>query len=115
MEFYAAAFRKATGVSLRVVAPADTGNCPSFNAENPFCALAASSPLGCVECKKAETRARFRVAQKLSPQQLACYAGLTVLAVPILAGGHHVATLMSGQVFRRAVATQLGRRGARNR
>ena len=36
-----------------------------------------------------------------------CYAGLTVVAVPVVAvGGRHIATLMSGQVLRREPTTR---------
>jgi AraC-like DNA-binding protein len=42
-----------------------------------------------------------RVTRKLAPQQIHCFAGLTVVAMPVLLGHRHVATLLSGQVFRR--------------
>lgn len=48
-----------------------------------------------------ENRLQHSVARRLSPQQIHCFAGLTVVAVPIMVGGRHVATLISGQVFRR--------------
>jgi AraC-like DNA-binding protein len=42
-----------------------------------------------------------RAASKSTPQQIHCFAGLTTVAVPVVIGGRHVATLLSGQVFRR--------------
>jgi AraC-like DNA-binding protein len=41
------------------------------------------------------------VARQTGPQQINCFAGLTDVAVPVMLHGQHVATLMSGQVFRR--------------
>jgi len=99
---YEAAFRKATGVSLKVVPPG--GSCPrrQFGPEdNAFCCLAAGTPAGCAACLETETRAQRSVAKRLVLQQFHCYAGLTVVAVPVLTGGCHVATVLSGQVFRR--------------
>ncbi len=61
----------------------------------------ASSPAGCEACLNTERRLQRNTASKLTVQQLSCYAGLTVVSVPVLVDGRHVATLMSGQVFRR--------------
>jgi AraC-like DNA-binding protein/ligand-binding sensor protein len=102
VQYYATAFRRATGVSLKVVPPG--GPPPSLNfgeAGNGFCALAASTPKGCIECLEAETRVQRSAARKLSPQQIYCFAGMTVIALPVLIGTTHVATLLSGQIFRR--------------
>ena len=97
-----AAFRGATGVSLKVVPPGQTGLAPRLDfAQNGFCALLAGSPGGCPPCGEAETCAHRSAARKLLPQQVNCFAGLTVSAVPVLAEGRHVATLLGGQVFRR--------------
>ncbi len=102
VQFYEAAFRKATGVSLKVV-PAD---CDQTRLEigpsgNDFCTMVASAPAGCTACLETEERARRSAARKLSTQQMYCYAGLTVVAAPVIVGGRHVATLLSGQIFRR--------------
>ena len=102
IQFYETGFRKATGVSLKVVPPGEPKTRLSFGVhENPFCALASATPAGCEECLVAQTRAQRGAAKKLHPQQVNCYAGLTEVAVPVVIGGRHVATLMSGQVFRR--------------
>ena len=102
VQYYETAFRKATGVSLKVVPPDGNQQRRNFGpAENPFCGLVASTPGGCVACLETEARAQTSAARKLAPQQIHCYAGLTVVAVPVVTGGNHVATLMSGQVFRR--------------
>ena len=102
VKYYEAAFRKATGVSLKVVPPGE--NCPRrlFGPEeNAFCSLAALTPTGCAACLETEARARTAAARRRVWQQLHCYAGLTVVAVPVLTGGQHLATVLSGQVFRR--------------
>lgn len=102
VQYYETAFRKATGVSLKLVPPEPTGRRLTLgSAENPFCTLVSRSAAGCEACVADESRLQRSVARKLSPQQIHCFAGLTVVAVPILVGGRHVATLMSGQVFRR--------------
>ncbi len=102
VKYYEAAFRKATGVSLKVVPPTDC--CPQRGLgpeDNSFCTLAARTPAGCAACLEAETRAQCSAAKKLTLQQHHCYAGLTVVAVPVLNGGRHLATVMGGRVFRR--------------
>ena len=102
VQFYEAAFRKATGVTLKVVPPLGPRPGLRFDcAGNPFCSLAASTVAGCNACLETEGRVLRMTARKLSPQQVYCYAGLTVVAVPVLVGGNHIATLLSGQVFRR--------------
>jgi transcriptional regulator GlxA family with amidase domain len=63
--------------------------------------LAAQAPAGCELCLETERRAQRNAGRKLSTQQVYCYAGLTVVAAPVVVGGCHVATLLSGQVFRR--------------
>lgn len=101
VQYYETAFRKATGVSLKVVPPGP-GQALSFGPEqNPFCALTASSSAACAACLETETRVVRSAARKLLPQQIHCYAGLTLVAVPVLVSGRHIATLLSGQVFRR--------------
>jgi AraC-like DNA-binding protein/ligand-binding sensor protein len=101
VQFYETAFRKATGVSLKVAPPEPTAP-QSFGASaNPFCALMASAPAACAACAETEARAQHSAGCKLSTQQIYCYAGLTVVAAPVRVEGRQVATLLSGQVFRR--------------
>ncbi len=102
LQFYETAFRKATGVSLKVVPPAEPQRRLSFGeAENAFCTLVARTPAGCDACLETQIRAQRGAGKKLLPQQISCFAGLTDVAVPVVIEGRHVATLMSGQVFRR--------------
>ena len=41
-----------------------------------------------------------RLGRKLAAQEICCFAGMIELAVPVVVGGQHVATLLGGQVFR---------------
>lgn len=70
--------------------------------ENAFCALSAETPQGCAACLQMQQRVHQGLLQQTGPKQINCFAGLTDVAVPVMAGGRHVATLISGQVFRRA-------------
>ncbi len=102
IRYYEEAFRKATGVPLVVVPPGESAKRCSFGqSENGFCALVAGTPVGCEACLEVQARARRGVANQGRPKQVNCFAGLTDVAVPVVVRGRHVATLMSGQVFRR--------------
>lgn len=99
---YANAFRRATGVSLRVVPPEGEPQSRRPGAcQNGFCALVAGIPAGCAACHETELRAERSVARQDRTQQFYCYAGMTVVASPVHITGRHVATLLSGQIFRR--------------
>lgn len=102
IQYYEAAFRKATGVPLKLVSPDEpTHRLNLGDSENAFCTLVTQTPAGCTACLERQARVQRSVAKKLLPQQINCFAGLTDVAVPIMIGRQHVATLMSGQVFRR--------------
>lgn len=102
IQYYETAFSKATGVSLKVVPPGEPRQRLSFGqTENLFCAIATQTPMGCEACLETQRRAQRGAGRKLVAQQISCFAGLTDVAVPVVVGGQHVATLMSGQVFRR--------------
>ena len=99
---YEKAFRKVTGMSLKVVPPGESAQRLSFGEfENPFCSLVARTPAGCLACWKAEKRAERGAGRRLMPEQVSCFAGLTDVALPVIVNGRHLATLMSGQVLRR--------------
>jgi AraC-like DNA-binding protein/ligand-binding sensor protein len=99
---YATSFRKAMGMALKVVPPAESGQRVSFGEfENAFCSLVTTTPGGCDACLDAERRAQRGAGKKLVPEQISCFAGLTDVAVPVVVNARHVATMMSGQIFRR--------------
>jgi AraC-like DNA-binding protein len=102
VRLYGAAFRKATGVALRLVcAECDRNPSEVRPCGNDFCNSVRSVPAGCAACYEVEGSLGSRVARKLTTQQTCCYAGLTVVAAPVVVGTRHIATLMSGQIFRR--------------
>jgi AraC-like DNA-binding protein/ligand-binding sensor protein len=102
IDFYEESFRKATGIPLIIVAPGiPTQRLGIGLAENAFCRMVAESPLGCQACHEAQVRALAGAAHRHAPYQVACFAGLTDVAVPVMVGKIHVATMLSGQVLRR--------------
>jgi AraC-like DNA-binding protein/ligand-binding sensor protein len=102
MQYYETAFRKATGVSVRLLPPAGPRPLGNFKAsENGFCALMGVIPQGSSACARAEAQAQAKVTGRTCTQQTHCYAGLTVMATPVIVADRHVATLLSGQVLRR--------------
>jgi AraC-like DNA-binding protein/ligand-binding sensor protein len=101
IQFYETAFRKATGVSLKLIPPQCDPQQDIRPRGNDFCAQIAATSAGCAACQEAEQRAQRSAAQSLATRQIYCYAGLTVVAAPIIVAGRHVATLLSGQIFRR--------------
>jgi ligand-binding sensor protein len=95
------AFRDATGLSLKLVASSEPHPRNRLGKEeNRFCSLISTNPSACEECLGIQQEFWRRFSSKLAPQQICCFAGITELAVPIVVGGEHVATLVGGQVFR---------------
>jgi AraC-like DNA-binding protein/ligand-binding sensor protein len=104
LQHYEEAFQKATGVSLRLVPPVDSQPCDAVTDvqdDHPFCALMWSRPAGCAACRATREDLCQAAARQQVAQQVHCFAGLTEIAVPVIIDGRHVATLMSGQVFRK--------------
>jgi AraC-like DNA-binding protein/ligand-binding sensor protein len=60
-----------------------------------------SSSSHCAACLELQREFQRRLSRKLGPQQACCFAGLTEVAVPVIVGGKHVATLMAGKVFQK--------------
>jgi len=94
------AFRKATGMWVKLVPvgpPTEiTVRAP---AENRFCTLVVNHPQGRVVCLKAEAGVQRLASKKPGPHVCRCFAGLSVVAVPVVADGKHLATLLAGQVL----------------
>jgi AraC-like DNA-binding protein len=94
------AFRDATGLSLKLVRSGEPPlRLASGRHENNFCALMATSASACAACLEVQRELQRRLGLKLAPQEICCFAGMTELAVPVVVGGEHVATLLGGQVF----------------
>src|SRR4029453_6789004 len=85
------AFRDATGLSLKLVR---SGEPPLRLAlgrhENTFCALMATTTSSCAACLEVQRELQCRLARKLVPRGICCFAGMTALAVPAVVGGDHV-------------------------
>ena len=102
VDFYETAFLKATGMPLKVVAPDEPRQRVCLGAgENAFCAMMGATPVGCAACLDLQVRSQHTVSRNHTAQQISCYAGLTEVAVPVMVGSQHIATLMSGRIFRR--------------
>ena len=102
ISFYEDSFRKATGVPLKVVPAGEPAQRLGFGAgDNPLCLALNGTPGGCSGCLESQRRLLRSAAKGTAPQQVSCFAGLTDVAVPVVIGGQHRATLFSGQFFRR--------------
>ena len=96
------AFRDATGLSLRLVSGNEEHLRPTRGKEgNAFCELMAGSAGSCAACRAVQQELQQRLRRKLVPEELCCFAGMLELAVPVVVGGQHAATLLGGQVFGR--------------
>lgn len=97
---YEKAFRKATGIALKLVPAGTPAERVSLGThENSFCRLTASYASAETACWKNEAEVLRLVGQKLKPQMVKCFAGLCVIAAPVMVAGDHVATWVGGQVF----------------
>lgn len=95
------AFRDATGLSLKLVPSGEPLRPQRASKDaNAFCGLMATSAGACAACTKVQRELQRRFERKLAPRSVCCFAGMTELAVPVVVGGQHVATLLGGQVFR---------------
>lgn len=102
ISFYEDAFRKATGVPLKVAPAGDpTQRLDLGSGENPVCVLLSGTPGGCAGCLESQKRLLRSAGKGSVAQQVSCFAGLTDVAVPVVIGGEHRAALLSGQFFRR--------------
>jgi AraC-like DNA-binding protein len=61
----------------------------------------AQFPGSCASCHQAHAELQRRLTNKLAPEVIDCFAGLSEFAVPVMVGGQHVATLLGGQIFQR--------------
>src|ERR1039458_1742560 len=102
-----AEFRRATGLAAKLVPAVLPTRVIRFGAqETDFCRAVVCNPDGCRGCHQEQLALLRRLGGKLKPQQVSCRCGLILLAIPIVAAGRHVATVISGKV-------RVGRSGAR--
>ncbi len=73
------------------------------DASQHFCNIVSDYGRRAAEsCAVCENAAEKRVGETGRAQVYRCHAGLTDIAVPVIADGHHIATLYSGQVLTEA-------------
>jgi AraC-like DNA-binding protein len=98
----ASAFPKVTGLNLNVVSTAARMDAaPMESLRNQFCRIIVSTPQGCARCRRVHLK--LQQCAGLTPRrcEIHCLAGLRELAVPVLADGRHVATLVAGPMVAR--------------
>jgi ligand-binding sensor protein len=100
-------FHRATGLAAKLVPAVLPARVIRFGAqETDFCRAVVCNADGCRGCHQEQLALLRRLGGKLKPQQVSCRGGLIQLAVPVVLGGRHVATVLGGKV-------RVGRTGAR--
>ena len=100
---FEAAFRLVTGLPLNLVMCDLRRKCAAMCVgKNPLCSLIHEVHDCCQGCSQKHRP----LADKLAPVLLRCWAGLTRVAVPVMGGGEHVATVIAGPVFVRKPNTR---------
>ena len=100
VESYEDAFCRATGVVLKLVpANAPPGRIAFGSRQSAFCRLLANNPAAGKACGVSETEIQRRASKTQSAQTMRCFAGLEIVAAPVLVEGHHLATWIGGQVL----------------
>lgn len=95
-------FPKITGLDLEILSASGLFACAQDETgQNPFCKILAGTVRGRAICRQA--RAKMRRCGGSPPRscEVQCLAGLAELAVPVVVGGTHVATLTAGPVLDR--------------
>src|SRR5207253_1744434 len=103
---FAQAYGQLSKLSLNLVAPhiLESRTCfCSKGKENPFCAKVTQNASGAEACLRIQNDGLRRAAHHGSPAMTRCFAGLIDFYIPVIVHGHHVATLVSGQVAQRPI------------
>ncbi|MCX6927231.1 MAG: PocR ligand-binding domain-containing protein, partial [Verrucomicrobia bacterium] len=92
-------FRQMTGLAAFLIPASAPQKLVGFRKlELGFCRrLAATCKGGCMECHPAQRELFRRLEGKLRPQSVCCAGGIVQLAVPVVAGGRHLATVVGGK------------------
>lgn len=86
--------------------PLESRTCFCYKAkENPFCSKVTQDTAGAEACLRIQNSGLSRAAHHGSPAMTRCFSGLIDLYIPVIVHGHHVATLVSGQVAQRPFKT----------
>jgi AraC-like DNA-binding protein len=99
---YQDAFRKATGLPLRLVAVDDQWELPGhLDNQSSFCEQLNLCDKACEACVATNRRLMEEAAKVSGPASCSCFAGLSSSAVPVKLGSSVFAFLKTGQVFER--------------
>ncbi len=102
-----AEFHQTTGLAAKLVPAALPTRLIRFGAQqNDFCCAVVCHSKACQGCYQEQLALLRQLGRKLKPQQISCRGGLILLAVPVVAAGRHVATILGGKV-------RVGHAGAR--
>ena len=93
------AFHDATGLSLTLSRSESCSLDRPAQRANGFCSLMATDVGACAACWEVKRELQGRLNRKLAPNHICCFAGMIELAVPVVVGGRHTATLIAGEVF----------------
>lgn len=92
-------FHQATGWTLRLFpTSSEDGSTKLETSQAAFCRLIEVYGSGQNVCQAIHTDLLARVTETGAPQQCDCFAKMALVAWPVLAGKHHIATLVAGQV-----------------
>jgi AraC-like DNA-binding protein/ligand-binding sensor protein len=123
VEKFEEAFRRATGVAMKLMPAGAPAERVAFGGrQNDFCRMLAGNRTAGEACWKSEAEIQRRVGETLTAQTIRCFAGMKIVAVPVMVQGRHLATWIGGQVLCRkptranfkGVAEQLAKWGMRD-
>lgn len=95
---FAPAYRKLTGLPLVLLSKTGHGYGAGHQVE--FCQLVSRVAAGRAVCQRFAQQVHARAVAEKQMHCSRCFAGLVEIAVPIFNGSEHVATLLTGRVFR---------------
>lgn len=100
VERYQRAFHQVCGITLRLVPAGGAREPVCFGAkQSPFCEFISHNPTAAQACLSAEADVQQRAARSLTAEAHCCFAGMHMVAVPVVVRGQLIATWMGGQVF----------------
>lgn len=100
VERYQRAFHQVSGVTLRLVPATGPREAICFGAkQNPFCEFVSRNPAANHACLSAEADVQQRAARSMTAEANCCFAGMHMVAAPVVVKGQLIATWMGGQVF----------------
>lgn len=97
---YQEAFFKITGVPLKLLPAGEPPQQISFGSrQNLFCQMMTENARAARTCRATEAEVQCRAGRNLGPETGECFAGLHIIAAPVVVGGRHIANLVGGQVL----------------